>query len=215
MIQKAMDSSEKLRANKIIRLLRREYPEAKTQLEFNSIFELLVAVVLSAQSTDVQVNRVTEDLFSKYNTPEQLAQVDLPELENLIRGVGLYKNKAKSIINLSRMILAKFHGNVPDNFDSLMELPGVGRKTANVMLSVGFNQPGLGVDTHVHRVSNRLGLVKSKNPDETEKAIKSLIPRNQWSEAHHLLIFHGRRTCLARHPKCEQCSVNKHCPRIM
>jgi len=210
-----MDSSEKLRANKIIRLLRREYPEAKTQLEFNSIFELLVAVVLSAQSTDVQVNRVTEDLFSKYNTPEQLAQVDLPELENLIRGVGLYKNKAKSIINLSRMILAKFHGNVPDNFDSLMELPGVGRKTANVMLSVGFNQPGLGVDTHVHRVSNRLGLVKSKNPDETEKAIKSLIPRNQWSEAHHLLIFHGRRTCLARHPKCEQCSVNKHCPRIM
>jgi len=201
-------------AQEIIRRLQLEYPEAGTMLRFTTPFELLVAVVLSAQSTDAQVNRVTAELFESYRTPEDFAQVDLRVLEELIHGVGLNKGKAKHIKSLSGILLEKYRGEVPADFDSLLELPGVGRKTANVMLSVGFDQPGLGVDTHVQRVSNRLGLVKETNPDKTEKALKAIIPIDHWSKAHHLFIFHGRKVCLARKPDCAQCILEDICQKV-
>ncbi len=210
-----MAADNKKRAKDILRLLQQEYPDAGTMLKFNSIFELLVAVVLSAQSTDLQVNRVTKDLFARLKTPQDFADIDLNELEEAIRGVGLHKAKAHSIQNISRILITEYQGMVPNSFEDLLRLPGIGRKTANVMMSVGFNQPGLGVDTHVHRVSNRLGLVKEQYPDKTELALKSIIPINCWSRAHHLLIFHGRRICTARKPKCAECVLNQLCAKIL
>ena len=180
---------QKQRAAQILDLLQQEFPNAGTMLEFGDTFQLLVAVILSAQSTDVQVNRVTGQLFSRYKTPRDFAEADLEELEEAIRGVGLYRTKASNIQKMAHILLEKYQGQVPDDFDELMKLPGIGRKTANVMMSVGFGQPGLGVDTHVHRVSNRLGLVEEKTPDKTELALKAIIPRRRWSQAHHLLIF--------------------------
>jgi len=209
-----VDRNKKELAKEILERLQREYPDAGTMLRFSTPFELLVAVVLSAQSTDAQVNRVTDNLFAKYNTPEQIAQLDLAELEEYIRGVGLYKGKARNIQKLSRILLSRFEGEVPADFEALIELPGVGRKTANVMMSVGFNQPGLGVDTHVQRVSNRLGLAKETNPDKTEKALKAIIPVDQWSKAHHLFIFHGRKVCTARKPDCTHCMLENICPIV-
>ncbi|MDD3268998.1 MAG: endonuclease III [Syntrophomonadaceae bacterium] len=197
----------------VLKLLRNEYPNAGTMLKFSSIFELLIAVVLSAQSTDEQVNRVTSALFAQYNTPGEMAALELPALEELIKGVGIFRNKAKNIKEMAIIIRDKYKGEVPADFDELLALPGVGRKTANVMMAVGFGQPGLGVDTHVHRVANRLGLVHSKTPEQTEKALKQMIPVSEWSEAHHLLIFHGRRVCKARKPECAGCVVEKHCAR--
>jgi len=208
------NKNKKELAKEILERLQREYPDAGTMLRFSTPFELLVAVVLSAQSTDMQVNRVTDKLFAKYNTPEQIAPLDLAELEEYIRGVGLYKGKARNIQKLSRILLSRFAGEVPADFEALMELPGVGRKTANVMMSVGFNQPGLGVDTHVQRVSNRLGLAKETNPDKTEKALKAIIPVDQWSKAHHLFIFHGRKVCTARKPDCTGCVLENICPIV-
>lgn len=205
--------SSKKRAKEILHRLELEYQDAGTMLEYKSIFELLVAVILSAQSTDAQVNRVTRVLFVTSNIPQDFAGMDIIELEDAIRGVGLYKAKARSIQNISRILVEKYQGQVPDNFDDLLQLPGIGRKTANVILSVGFNQPGLGVDTHVHRVSNRLGLVKEQYPDKTELILKSIIPRKNWSQAHHLLIFHGRRICTARKPKCSDCILESLCPK--
>lgn len=192
-----------------------EYPDAATMLEFSSTFELLIAVVLSAQSTDAQVNRVTAELFRKYRTPEDFARTDLEVIEEMIHGVGLNKGKAKSIKQLSGILLEKYQSEVPADFDALMELPGVGRKTANVMMSVGFGQPGLGVDTHVHRVCNRLGLVKETNPDKTEKALKAIIPIDYWSKAHHLFIFHGRHVCKARKPDCINCGLENICLKVI
>ncbi|MEN6327700.1 MAG: endonuclease III [Syntrophomonas sp.] len=197
----------------ILDLLRAEYPDAGTMLKFSTLFELLIAVVLSAQSTDEQVNKVTSVLFKKYNTPDKIAVLELSELEDLIKGVGIYRNKAKNIKELARVIRDKHHGEVPADFDKLLQLPGVGRKTANVMMAVGFKQPGLGVDTHVHRVANRLGLVHSKTPEQTEKALKQIIPMDEWSQAHHLLIFHGRRVCKARKPQCDVCILEKLCAK--
>ncbi len=201
-------------AEEIIRRLQLEYPEAGTMLRFSTPFELLVAVVLSAQSTDAQVNRVTAELFKNYRTPEDFAQTDLVVLEELIHGVGLNKSKAKHIKGLSGILLEKYRGEVPADFNALLELPGVGRKTANVMMSVGFDQPGLGVDTHVQRVSNRLGLVKETNPEKTEKGLKAIIPINHWSKAHHLFIFHGREVCRARKPDCIHCVLEDICQKV-
>jgi len=184
-------------------------------LEYSTPFELLIAVVLSAQSTDAQVNRVTTELFKTHNTPSQFASMDETELQELIHGVGLYKSKAKNIKNLSRILLENFAGEVPSDFASLIKLPGVGRKTANVIMSVAFDLPGLGVDTHVQRVSNRLGLVAENNPDKTEKALKTIIPIDYWSKAHHLLIFHGRKVCKSRKPNCPECILNNLCQKIL
>lgn len=202
------------RIKQILDLLCQEYPEAGTMLEFNSIFELLVAVILSAQTTDTQVNRVTAHLFSRYNTARDIADLDLAELEELIKAVGLYKNKAKNIQAMSKKLIEEYGGEVPAELDELIKLPGVGRKTANVVLAVGFGLPGLGVDTHVKRVANRLGLVHTQNADKVEKELKALIPQEMWSKSHHLLIWHGRRVCKARTPQCGQCVLDPLCPKI-
>lgn len=199
------------RARKIITQLQQAYPNAETMLKFSSPFQLLVAVVLSAQSTDVQVNRVTRELFGVAKIPADFADMELTQLEEHIKGVGLYKNKAKNIKNLSIILLDKYAGEVPCDFDALLELPGVGRKSANVVMSVAFNQPGLGVDTHVQRVTNRMGLVKEKRPEGTEMALKALLPMELWSISHHLFIFHGRQVCQARRPDCANCCVAEYC----
>lgn len=202
------------RSLKIIEQLQNAYPNAGPMLTFSSRFELLVAVVLSAQSTDEQVNRVTSELFRGANTATDFAAMDSNELEEKIKGVGLYKNKAKSIKNLSIMLLEKYAGEVPGDYDALLELPGVGTKSANVVMSVAFGLPGLGVDTHVQRVTNRLGLVQEKTPERTEKALKALLPIELWSISHHLFIFHGRKVCKARRPDCENCCVEDFCMKV-
>lgn len=197
----------------ILDRLDKEYPDADTMLTFHSVFELLIAVVLSAQSTDEQVNRVTAKLFAAYNQPQDFAAMDIETLEQYIKGVGLYRNKAKNIKELALILIDKYAGQVPAEFEELMKLPGVGRKTANVILAVGFKKPGLGVDTHVQRVANRLGLVNEKNPEKTEAALKKIIPENRWGQAHHLLIFHGRRVCKARKPLCAECVLEDLCQK--
>lgn len=202
------------RSVKIIKRLQEAYPQAGPMLKFSSRFELLVAVVLSAQSTDEQVNRVTAALFREANTPEALAAMEQSELEERIKGVGLYKNKARSIKNLSLMLLEKYDGEVPGDYDALLQLPGVGTKSANVVMAVGFDRPGLGVDTHVQRVTNRLGIVQEKTPEKTEKALKALLPEKRWSISHHLFIFHGRQVCKARRPDCENCCVEDLCAKV-
>lgn len=198
--------------NQVLNRLRQEYPQAGTRLKWNSVFELLVATILSAQTTDNQVNHITESLFQQYNKPEDLAVLTPEQLEPWIKGCGLYRNKARHIIEASQMIMDRFRGQVPDTLEELMELPGVGRKTANVILSVGFGKPGLAVDTHVQRVSSRLGFTESNNPEQTELRLKSLIDSQDWGMAHHLLIWHGRNCCQARKPKCRQCPLADLCP---
>lgn len=205
---------EKQSPTLILDRLNQEYPDADTMLHFGSIFELLIAVVLSAQSTDEQVNRVTEKLFARYNKPADFAALDVKTLEQYIKGVGLYHNKAKSIKALASIIMEEYSGQVPSEFEELLKLPGVGRKTANVIVAVGFKKPGLGVDTHVQRVANRLGLVKEKSAEKTEIALKKIIPIDWWTKAHHLLIFHGRRVCKARKPLCSACVVNDLCKKV-
>jgi endonuclease-3 len=204
---------EKERVQKIIELLKQEYPEAGTRLHFSNSLELLVAVVLSAQSTDEQVNKVTPELFSRFSSAQELASMDIEELEELIRGVGLYKNKARHIKGLAEKIAVDYAGEVSGTFDELLTLPGVGRKSANVMLSVGFNQPGLGVDTHVKRVARRLGITSGKNTTQIEKDLKQVIPISLWSESHHLFIAHGRAICQARKPRCGDCILAELCYR--
>jgi len=199
----------------ILEALQSQYPDAGTMLDYGSIFELVLAVLLSAQSTDKQVNRVTRELFKRYNTPGDFARIDLSELKEMIRGVGLYRNKAENIKKLSIMLMEEFNGQIPQDFDSLMRLPGIGRKSANVILSVGFNKPGLGVDTHVHRVANRLGLVTENRPEKTEFKLKRLLPEEKWGQAHYLLIYHGRSVCRARKPECNKCVVEELCKKII
>ena len=191
------------------------FPDAKPELVFKTPFELLVAVILSAQCTDVRVNKVTEELFKKANTPEGMLSLGETLLEEEIRSCGFYHNKAKNIIGASRKIIEDFEGKIPDNMEEIMSLPGVGRKTANVVLSVAFGVPAIAVDTHVQRVSNRLGMVKGKNPDETERGLMKCIKKSRWSKAHHLLIFLGRRVCKSRKPNCESCPVNNECMKII
>lgn len=201
------------RCSIILEKLAGEYPDAGTMLKYNSLYELLVAVILSAQSTDEQVNKVTEKLFARYNTPYDMASLEIEELEEMIRQVGLYKSKAKSIKGMAEILIAEYNGKVPDSMEELLKLPGVGRKTANVVLAVGFDKPGLGVDTHVHRVTNRIGLVKTKNPVMTEMNLKELIPVDNWGKAHHLFIFHGRKVCKARKPECSRCVIKDLCDK--
>lgn len=204
-------SKQKERYNKILDILETTYPDAHCELVHESPFELLIATVLSAQTTDKKVNQVTEKLFRKYNTPEAFAKLQQEELEKEIREIGLYKNKAKNIIALSNMILEQYNGEVPATMEELVSLPGVGRKTANVVLSNAFGVPAIAVDTHVYRVSNKIGLAKGKNVTDTEEQLMKNISKERWSKAHHLLIFHGRRTCSARKPNCSECTINSYC----
>lgn len=192
-------------------ILEETYPDAHCELEHESPFELLVATILSAQCTDVRVNKVTSEIFKKYNRPEDFAKMDIKKLEGLIKECGLFRNKAKNIKASSSVILEDYDGEVPNTISELLKLPGVGKKTANVVASTAFGVPAIAVDTHVFRVSNRIGFVHEKNVADTERALENKIDKSRWTKAHHLFIFHGRRCCTARNPKCESCTINKIC----
>ncbi|WP_258109816.1 endonuclease III [Alicyclobacillus sp. SP_1] len=191
--------------------LEEAYPDAQCALNFTTPFELLIATMLSAQCTDVRVNQVTERLFQKYREPEEFAEADLEQLQEEIREVGLFRAKAENIIAASQMILKEFRGLVPRTQDELVRLPGVGRKTANVVVSNAFGVPALAVDTHVQRVANRIGIANSMKPDITERQICQRVPQKLWTQTHHWLIHHGRQICSARSPKCDVCPVQSFC----
>ncbi len=204
---------KKEKVNEILDLLEKEYPDAECALDYDSVFHLLLAVVLSAQTTDVSVNKVTPELFKKYETPKQLAQADEKEVAEIIRTIGMYRTKSKNIINLAKMLVEKYDGVVPESDEELVKLPGVGRKTANVVMAVGFGHQRIAVDTHVFRVSNRIGLVNESDVLKTELALMKTIPENRWTKTHHSLIFHGRRCCTARNPKCDECVIKDLCKK--
>ncbi|MBQ2714467.1 MAG: endonuclease III [Clostridia bacterium] len=195
----------------IIRLLNMAYPDAETELDFHNPYELLVAVILSAQCTDKRVNQVTPALFSRYPDAYALAQAEQSEVERLIHSCGFFRNKATNIIGASQKIISDFGGEVPSTVQDLMTLPGVGKKTANVVYSVAFGGDAIAVDTHVYRVSRRLGLSKGNTPLKVEEDLNRAIPKELWGHAHHLLIFHGRRTCHSRKPDCENCNLKEYC----
>lgn len=194
-----------------LRLLEAAYPDAKPALAFSSPFELLVATILSAQCTDKQVNRCTRELFPVYNTPEQFAALSAEELEPYIHSCGFYHTKGRHIIETARILCLDFGGAVPADLGVLTKLPGVGRKTANVVLSNAFNIPAIAVDTHVFRVANRIGLAEAGTVEKTEQQLMENIPEADWGRAHHWLIYHGRQVCDARRPKCEGCTLNALC----
>ncbi|MDR2425103.1 MAG: endonuclease III [Prevotellaceae bacterium] len=204
--------NRKQKHDSILNWFRQNMPTASTELHYQNPYQLIVAVILSAQCTDKRVNLVTVDFFARYPDPKTLAKAEIQDIYETIKSVSYPNNKAKHLLGMVRMLIADFGGKVPDNIADLQQLPGVGRKTANVILSVAFNKPAMAVDTHVFRVSARLGLTSgAKNPAETERQLVSLIPENELSVAHHWLILHGRYVCLARKPKCEVCGVNKWC----
>lgn len=199
------------RSGKILSMLYEYYGETVPDLNFRNIYELAIAVVLSAQTTDRQVNGVTTALFEKYPDFKSLGEADYSDVEKIIKSTGFFRTKTKNIIALSRMVCSRFQGVLPDNIESLIELPGVGRKSANVIISIGYGKPGLAVDTHVSRISNRLGYSDSKSPDVVEKDLCSVINPAEWKKTHLLFIKHGRVICKARHPECGICPVAKHC----
>lgn len=199
------------KVEEIIDILDDMYPDAKCELNYNSTFHLLVATMLSAQSTDKVVNKVTKKLFEKYKEPSDFLKLTAHELEEEIKEIGLYKNKAKNILKTCEKIVFSFNGIVPKSIERLVLLPGVGRKTANVVLSNAFGIPAIAVDTHVFRVSNRIGLVNGKTAQDVEKQLMEMIPEHRWSKTHHVLIWHGRRICYARSPKCGDCRLKNRC----
>jgi len=199
------------KANKIIDLLYEMHPDAECELDFTSPYELLVATVLSAQTTDVSVNKATIGLFAAASTPEDMVKLTPKEIKNYIKTIGLSNSKAGYVYDLSISLLENFGGEVPTDMDDLTSLSGVGRKTANVVRSVAFDIPSVAVDTHVRRLANRLGFSNTENVNIIEEDIKRQIPKYRWNLSHHLLIFHGRRICKARHPECENCSVSSLC----
>ncbi|HUA68134.1 MAG TPA: endonuclease III [Candidatus Saccharimonadales bacterium] len=203
------------RLKKIIVALDRTYPDAHCELDHRSPLELLIATILSAQCTDKRVNIVTAELFRKYRSAKDFADADLPELENDIRTTGFYKNKARNLKSACQAIVEKHGGQVPQTMEELIQLGGVGRKTANVVLGNAFGiNVGVVVDTHVTRLSQRLGLTNQKTPEKIERDLMSLVPQKQWTLFSHWLIWHGRRRCFARRPDCANCEIQKHCPRI-
>jgi len=199
---------EKLEA---IEIILSTHPDAKAELNHENAFELLIATILSAQCTDVRVNIVTKDLFKKYRTPEDYVAVDVEELERDIKTCGLYKSKAKNIKLCCQSLIDNFNSKVPADIDKLQTLAGVGRKTANVVASNAFNIPAIAVDTHVFRVSNRIGIARAKDVLKTELQLQKVIAKEKWTKAHHALIFHGRRICKAQNPMCSTCPVNEIC----
>ncbi len=197
--------------NKILDKLEELYPDAKCELNYTTPFELLIATILSAQCTDVRVNIVTGKMFKKYNTPYDFNKLSVDEIIKEIKTCGLYKSKAEKIKLTSKMICEEYNGQVPNTLEELVKLPGVGRKTAGVVLSNAFNVPAIAVDTHVFRVANRIGIVHTTTPEKTEFALMDTIPQKRWSHSHHLLIFHGRRICKARKPECGDCPIKSYC----
>lgn len=203
------------RAQTIYKKLERAYPQAKCALEHRNPYELLVATILSAQCTDERVNMTTPALFEKYPTPERLAASKQEDVEKIVKSCGFYRNKAKNIRGAAQAIVDQHGGRVPETMDELLELPGVARKTANVVLGDAFEKPVGGVvDTHVRRLSNRLGFTKLQDPEKIEKDLMALFPQKQWTMLSHLLIWHGRSICTARKPACPVCPVNEQCPKI-
>lgn len=198
-------------ALRVYGILEDTFPDARAELDYTTPYELLVATILSAQCTDVRVNKVTNVLFENYNTPEKMVTLSQEELEEYIRSCGFYRNKAKNILAASRIILDHYDGEIPGTIEELMTLPGVGRKTANVVGSNVLDIPAIAVDTHVFRVSNRLGLADAKNVDKTEEQLMDIWPEDCWSKGHHLLIFLGRRICKAQNPLCEECTLTDYC----
>ena len=196
---------------KILEELARLYPEAAPALRFGSPYELLVAVILSAQCTDERVNKVTAELFKTYDTPEKMLSLTQEQLEKYIFSCGFYHNKAAHILSASRDIIEKFGGEVPSSHEDLKKLAGVGQKTANVVYAVAFGGDAIAVDTHVFRVSNRLGLAHAKTPEKTELQLNEAIPREMWSRAHHWLIYHGRKVCHSQRPDCGNCTLKPWC----
>lgn len=201
--------------DEMLAILEDTYKDTKSALNFNNPFELLIAVILSAQCTDKRVNVTTARLFAKAATPEAILNMGVEELENEIRDCGLFRNKAKNIIATCHKLYSDYHGQVPSDFDELLKLPGVGRKTANVVSSIAFNRPAIAVDTHVFRVSNRLQLATGATPNEVEQGLQKAIPMEKWSDAHHWLIWHGRKICRARNPLCKDCPLKQLCPSAL
>jgi len=198
---------------KIIKLLEREHPDAKIALHYSNPLELLIATILSAQCTDERVNIVTKTLFKKYRTAEDYANADMKELEEDIRSTGFYRNKARNIKKCCQMLVEKFHSQVPHTMEEILELSGVARKTANIVLSNAFGAiEGIAVDTHVRRLAKRLGLTENEDPNKIEEDLMKIVPKDYWMKITDLLIFHGRRICTAKKPKCAACVLNKICP---
>jgi endonuclease III len=213
MATKSLHSSDhRKRLRAIAKTLERTMQHPKVELDHRSPWELLVATILSAQCTDQRVNQVTPSLFQRYRTATEMAEANLPELEELIRSTGFFKNKAKHLVACGKAVTEHFGKQVPRTMEELITLPGVGRKTANVILGNAFGQPSVVVDTHVKRVAKRLGLTKSDNPDLVEQDLQQLMPKSQWTAFSQRLLLHGRYVCLARKPLCRTCQVYRHCP---
>ena len=205
----------KQQAKKVLQALHKTYPEAKCALEHKNPFQLAVATILSAQCTDERVNIVTKDLFKKYRSPRAFAEAKIEELEQDIKSTGFYHNKAKSIKAMSQAVAEKFGGQVPKDLDELVKLPGIGRKTANVILGTGYGiASGVVVDTHVQRLSQRMGLTEEEDPVTIEQELMGLLPEKEWIQFSHAMIWHGRQICIARKPKCSLCPMKSFCPKI-
>lgn len=209
--ENAVNKVSQERIREILAVLEHTYHDVRPGLVFHNPFELLVATILSAQTTDKQVNRITEELFRRFPGPEDFARLTPEELEPYIKSCGVYRNKARSITAASRMLVERYGSRVPDDLETLIKLPGVGRKTANVVLANAFGKDAIAVDTHVFRVANRLGLADAKDVLHTEQDLMKSIPREKWSRAHHWLIWHGRRICSAHKPKCPACPLQGLC----
>jgi endonuclease-3 len=201
----------KLQALNLIKLLNQSIKNPETSLKYRNHFTLLTSVVLSAQCTDVNVNNVTRNIYKKYFTPKHFVNLGIIKIKRMIKSIGLFNVKAKNLYNLSKILIEKHQGKVPNSFNHLINLPGVGRKTANVVLNEAFNKPTIAVDTHVFRVSNRTGLTKGKNPDQVEEQLLKIIPKKYLKKAHHLILLHGRYKCKSRNPICTKCVINKIC----
>jgi endonuclease-3 len=196
---------------KLIGLLNKSIKNPRTSLKYRNQFTLLTSVVLSAQCTDVNVNNVTKNIYKKYYTPKHFVDLGINKIRNLIKSIGLFNNKSKNLYYLSKILLEKYQSKVPNKFEELILLPGVGRKTANVVLNEAFKKPTIAVDTHVFRVSNRTGLTKGNNPAQVEKQLLSILPSLHLKKAHHLILLHGRYICKARKPLCKECIIQKIC----
>lgn len=205
---------KKEQIKEVLDILEDTYPEAECALHHKNVFQLIVAVALSAQTTDKSVNLVTPALFERYPDAQALAEADAEEISEYIKRIGMYKTKARNIVGMAQKLVSEYGGQVPEDYDALVSLPGVGRKTANVVLSVGFGHQRIAVDTHVFRVANRIGLVHEKDVLKTELSLMERVPEDRWSRTHHSLIFHGRQCCDARKPKCDECPINTLCEYI-
>lgn len=202
----------KKETTEILNILRNHYPEATCSLDFKSPFQMVIAVMLSAQCTDERVNKTTPLLFKDYGTPEKMAKMDIKELENIIHPCGFYKNKAKNALACSQVLVEKYNSIVPNNMEDLMSLPGVGRKSANVIMLEAFGDAqGIAVDTHARRISNKIGFSSKAEPEKIEQDLLKQFPKEDWKDVNHLFVWHGRYTCIARNPKCNKCPLQKHC----